>query len=152
MLQNPTTSSSFREWPAHPISAKPGEEFVPPSEKQFDNARWLAAYKNIKLPANCRSDQRACWRWIHEHLNRIDREDARSMQVDFKRFDLDMDNPFSVIGALKYRGKVLDTEAEEEQHNIRRSHKMLKAGSDPFSIADRLDVTDAWMHERVRRP
>jgi hypothetical protein len=44
----------------------------------------------------------------------------------------------------------LDTEAEEEQHNIRRSHKMLKAGSDPFSIADRLDVTDAWMHERVR--
>ena len=135
---------------ANQISAKPGEEIVPPSDKQFDNARWLAAYKNIKLPANCRSDQRACWRWPNKNLNRVDRDDARCMQVDFKRFDLDMDNPFSVIGALKYRGRVLDTEAEEEQHSIRRSHDLLKAGSDPFSIADCLDVTDEWMRARVR--
>ncbi|MGJ3258280.1 MAG: hypothetical protein ACFE0S_01635 [Rhodospirillales bacterium] len=79
------------------------------SFKQLENAEWLAQYKGVELPADCRNDYRAWWGWLKKTITRIDIDIANEMRMDFD-LSLDPEDPISVVGCLKYHEKVSSDE------------------------------------------
>jgi hypothetical protein len=77
----------------------------PTTPNQLASAIWLAGYKRVALPPEVVGSNRAWWHWINATITRIDREDAHAARQDF-RLEVDLDNPLSVIGALKYAQEV----------------------------------------------
>jgi hypothetical protein len=115
-----------------------------PTEKQRALAAWFAEYKGVQLPDAARWSRKAWWRWISGQVNRIDREDAREAQIDF-HLRLDLTDPVSVVGALKFRDTVAKTCVIDQavQHILNGLH--------PYEVQDQLGLTHAQIDEAARR-
>lgn len=72
------------------------------------------------------------------------------MRVDFG-IDCDLNNPISVIGAIRYNDTVVRREASAEELRVGRARDLLIRGQDPYSIAELLDVSDSWIFNIVRQ-
>lgn len=120
----------------------------PPSVKQMTVALWLAKYKKYKNhepPRKVMTSNRHWWKWINATLTKIDYEDAHAASRDFERLYVELDDPISVIGALKYRVEATPPSLEEE------AISMLLGGIHPFTVEDNLMLSQKQLDEAVRK-
>ena len=107
---------------------------TPSSSSQIEIARWVANYKRIDLPEDVVRSRKAWWGWINRQIGSREREDARCAQVDFG-LEVDYADPFSVIGAIRYKSKADETSTEEQ------AVRMILAGQHPYDVAESLDIS-----------
>ena len=105
----------------------------------------MADYKNEELPPRVRvSNQywRAC---VNRTLTGIDYEDAHAADRDFENLHVDLSDPISVIGALKYCQKVDAIPIEA------RAVEMLEKGIHPYTVEAQLMLTERQLSEAVKK-
>lgn len=123
-------------------------DVAPPSEKQIGAAETLAAIKGLDIPEGVRTDRRQWWGWINQNIDRRDQDIANTMRADFG-IDCDLNNPISVIGALRYNDMVVRREASAEELRVGKARDLLLRGQDPYSIAELLNVSDNWIFKII---
>jgi hypothetical protein len=103
-------------------------------------AEWLATRKRIPLPLECKQSRLQWWWWLNSLITRIDREDARAAQVDF-RLELDLTDPVSIIGALKYAAKA------NESNKFDDAKRLILMGAHPLIAQDECALTNDELDE-----
>jgi hypothetical protein len=113
---------------------KPVEDY-PPTAEQWQISEWLASHKRIPLPPECKQSRLEWWRWLNSQITQIDREDARAASIDFG-LALDLENPVSIIGALKY------STIADQSDKLDLAKKSILAGVHPYTAQENYWLSD----------
>lgn len=111
----------------------------PVTDAQLEVAQWFANYRGLSIPNRVKKSNNALFGWLVAKLDRIDTDMANEARIDWG-LDVDLRDPFSVIGALKYRQVATEPPIEDE------ILKQLRAGIHPVDVADDLGVTEQQVY------
>jgi hypothetical protein len=107
----------------------------PATDEQWRISEWLAAYKGIPLPPECKQSRLQWWRWLQSQITQFDRQDAHAAAVDFS-LEVDLADPVSIIGALKY------ATIADESNKFYRAKQSILTGIHPYTAQDEHSLTD----------
>jgi hypothetical protein len=115
------------------------------TQSQLACAIWLANYKRVPVPPEVKMSRKAWWRWMNVTITEIDKQDAHAAHYDFDLI-VDVDNPASVVGALKYI-----TEADKKDEIDEAIRLIVFAKCHPDEAQDQLELSDRKMKIVLQR-
>ena len=120
-----------------------GEDYryLPPSQGKIENATWYFHLRNIEYSDDDFATSIGLWIKLRACIaeSSVDRDDAHEMVIDFS-LSVDYTNPYSVIGALKYREEVNSSEVTRRNMQIYAARRQLINGCSAYYVQEQFNL------------